>query len=107
RRTRRASSSSSATSSPSSRASRCPRRRNGSGSCSRRSGTRAWRPHPPPPEAEPRAMRLIDLLGVDEVPDGTMQMAWVDGSDPVLVVNVDGEIRAMQGICSHEYFELD
>ena len=52
-------------------------------------------------------MRRIDLVGVDEVPDGTMTMAWVDGTDPVLVVNVDGEIKAMQGICSHEYFELD
>ncbi len=34
-------------------------------------------------------------------------MAWVDGTDPVLVVNLGGQIRAMQGICSHEYFELD
>ena len=52
-------------------------------------------------------MRRVDLIGVDEVPDGTMQLVWVDGTDPVLVVNVGGEIRAMQGICSHEYFELD
>ena len=52
-------------------------------------------------------MRRIDLLGVDEVQDGTMQMAWVDGTDQVLVVNTGGQIRAMQGICSHEYFELD
>ncbi len=52
-------------------------------------------------------MRRIDLLAVDDVPDGTMKMAWVDGVDPVLVVNTGGEIRAMQGICSHEYFELD
>ena len=34
-------------------------------------------------------------------------MAWVDGTDQVLVVNTGGTIRAMQGICSHEYFELD
>jgi nitrite reductase/ring-hydroxylating ferredoxin subunit len=54
-----------------------------------------------------RGVRRVDLLGVDEVPEGTMRMAWVDGTDQVLVVNVDGEIRAMQGICSHEYFELD
>ena len=54
-----------------------------------------------------RCVRSVDLLGVDEVPEGTMKMAWVDGTDPVLVVNVGGEIRAMQGICSHEYFELD
>ncbi|MEO8228927.1 MAG: Rieske 2Fe-2S domain-containing protein [Chloroflexota bacterium] len=51
--------------------------------------------------------RRVDLVGDDEVPPGTMKMAWVDGTDPVLVVNVDGEFRAFQGICSHEYFELD
>jgi nitrite reductase/ring-hydroxylating ferredoxin subunit len=53
------------------------------------------------------AVRRIDLLGVDEVPEGTMKMAFVDGTDQVLVVNTGGELRAMQGICSHEYFELD
>src|SRR5262245_25168793 len=42
------------------------------------------------------SVRRVDLLGVDEVPDGTMQMAWVDGTDQVLVVNVGGTIRAMQ-----------
>jgi nitrite reductase/ring-hydroxylating ferredoxin subunit len=52
-------------------------------------------------------VRRIDLLGEDEVPDGTMKMAWVDGTDQVLVVNTNGDVRAMQGICSHEYFELD
>jgi nitrite reductase/ring-hydroxylating ferredoxin subunit len=49
----------------------------------------------------------IDLLAAAEVGPGEMKMAWVDGVDPVLVVNVDGEYRAFQGICSHEYFELD
>jgi 3-phenylpropionate/trans-cinnamate dioxygenase ferredoxin subunit len=52
-------------------------------------------------------VRRIDLLALDDVPRGTMRMAWADGADPVLVVNVDGEPRAFQGICSHEYFELD
>ncbi len=52
-------------------------------------------------------MKRIDLLDVGEVPDGTMKMAWVDGTDPVLVVHTDGVVQAMQGICSHEYFELD
>ena len=52
-------------------------------------------------------MRRIDLLAVDEVPDGTMKMAWVDGTDQVLVVNTGGEFSAVQGVCSHEYFELD
>ncbi len=54
-----------------------------------------------------RGLRRIDLLGIDEVPEGTMKMAVVDGTDLVLVVNRGGEVRAMQGICSHEYFELD
>ena len=51
-------------------------------------------------------MRRIDLLAADDVPDGTMRMAWVD-ADPVLVVNVNGVLRAFQGTCTHEYFELD
>ncbi len=33
-------------------------------------------------------------------------MVQVDGTD-ILLVNVDGTVRATQGICSHEYFELD
>jgi 3-phenylpropionate/trans-cinnamate dioxygenase ferredoxin subunit len=52
-------------------------------------------------------MRRVDLLGVDEVPDGTLKMAWVDGTDQVVVVHANGAIRAFQGICTHEYFELD
>lgn len=52
-------------------------------------------------------MRRVDLLALDEVPDGTMKMAWVDGTDMVIVVNTGGDVRAFQGICSHEYFELD
>ena len=52
-------------------------------------------------------MRRIDLLSVDDVPEGTMQMAFVDGTDQVLVINSNGELYATQGVCSHEYFELD
>jgi len=36
-----------------------------------------------------------------------MKMAWVDGVDQVLVVNLHGSLRVVQGVCSHEYFELD
>ena len=52
-------------------------------------------------------MRRIDLLALDEVPDGTMKMAYVDGTDQVIVINTGGAVRAFQGICTHEYFELD
>ena len=52
-------------------------------------------------------MRRIDLLGVDEVGEGEMKMVWVDGTDQVLVINNRGTFTAVQGVCSHEYFELD
>lgn len=52
-------------------------------------------------------MRTIDLFGADELRDGEMRMAWVDGTDQVLVIRQAGEFTAVQGICSHEYFELD
>jgi 3-phenylpropionate/trans-cinnamate dioxygenase ferredoxin subunit len=52
-------------------------------------------------------VRRIDLFGLDEVPPGTMKMAVVDGTDQVLVVNSGGQLSAMQGVCTHEYFELD
>lgn len=54
-----------------------------------------------------RRVRRIDLIGVDEVSDGEMKMVWVDDTDPVLVINNGGEFTAVQGTCSHEYFELD
>jgi 3-phenylpropionate/trans-cinnamate dioxygenase ferredoxin component len=43
---------------------------------------------------------------LDEIPAGTMLMVQIDGTD-ILLVNLSGTIRATQGICSHEYFELD
>ena len=52
-------------------------------------------------------MRRIDLIAADEVPEGTMKMVYVDGTDQVLVVNTNGDFHTLQGICSHEYFELD
>jgi 3-phenylpropionate/trans-cinnamate dioxygenase ferredoxin subunit len=50
-------------------------------------------------------MRRVPVARLDEVPEGTMKMVQVDGTD-ILIVN-QGGLHAMQGICSHEYFELD
>ena len=52
------------------------------------------------------ALRRVDLCAVDDVPPGTMKLCEVD-DDLVLVVNLRGEMHATQGICSHQYFELD
>ena len=52
-------------------------------------------------------MRRLDLAGVDELADGEMRLVVVDGTDQVLLINQGGEYTATQGICSHEYFELD
>lgn len=56
-------------------------------------------------DAEDRTGRRVTVARVDEVPEGTMKMVQVDGTD-ILLVNQDG-LRALQGTCSHEYFELD
>lgn len=52
------------------------------------------------------AVRRVPVAKLDEVPPGTMKMVQVDGTD-ILLINLDGTIRATQGVCSHEYFELD
>jgi 3-phenylpropionate/trans-cinnamate dioxygenase ferredoxin subunit len=51
--------------------------------------------------------RRVDVSAAADVAPGTMLMTWVDATEPVLVVNLDGVFHAVQGICSHEYFELD
>jgi 3-phenylpropionate/trans-cinnamate dioxygenase ferredoxin subunit len=51
--------------------------------------------------------RRVALMPAAEVPPGTMKMAWIDGTEQVLVINLDGNLKAVQGVCSHEYFELD
>ena len=52
------------------------------------------------------SLRRLDLCAVDEVPPGTMKLCEVE-DELVLVVNLDGRFRATQGVCSHQYFELD
>lgn len=51
-------------------------------------------------------MRRVPVARLDDVAPGTMLMVQVDGTD-ILLVNLNGTIRATQGVCSHEYFELD
>ncbi|MBX3031953.1 MAG: Rieske 2Fe-2S domain-containing protein [Chloroflexi bacterium] len=50
--------------------------------------------------------RRVPVATLSDVPEGTMHMVQVDGTD-ILLVHLDGQVRALQGICSHEYFELD
>jgi 3-phenylpropionate/trans-cinnamate dioxygenase ferredoxin subunit len=52
-------------------------------------------------------VKRIDLFAAEDVAEGTMRLAWVDETSPVLVINADGVFHAVQGTCSHEYFELD
>lgn len=61
---------------------------------------------PPDPGAATAATRRVAVATVEDVPEGTMKMVQVDGTD-ILVVHQEGSLYAMQGICSHEYFELD
>lgn len=50
--------------------------------------------------------RRLDLCATDEVPPGTMKLFEVD-DELVLVTNLGGRFHATQGVCSHQYFELD
>jgi 3-phenylpropionate/trans-cinnamate dioxygenase ferredoxin subunit len=50
--------------------------------------------------------RRIDLCAAEEVPPGTMKLVEVEG-EPVLVTNLGGTFHATQGVCTHEYSELD
>jgi len=55
------------------------------------------------PDARPP--RHVTVARSDELDEGTMHMVQVDGS-MILLVRQDG-LFALQGTCSHEYFELD
>ena len=51
-------------------------------------------------------MRRVDVASIEDIGADEMLMVQVDGTD-ILLVNLGGQLHAMQGICSHEYFELD
>jgi 3-phenylpropionate/trans-cinnamate dioxygenase ferredoxin component len=51
-------------------------------------------------------LRRLDLCAAADVPPGTMKLCEVE-DELVLVTNVGGLFHATQGICSHEYFEMD
>ncbi len=56
-------------------------------------------------DPEIRPIRHIKVARSADLEDGTMLMVQVDGS-MILLVRQDG-LHALQGTCSHEYFELD
>ena len=56
-------------------------------------------------ESEIRPVRRIPVAKAADLEEGTMQMVEVDGT-LILVVRQEG-LYALQGTCSHEYFELD
>jgi 3-phenylpropionate/trans-cinnamate dioxygenase ferredoxin component len=56
-------------------------------------------------EPDIRPVRRIAVARADDLEEGTMQMVQVDGIN-ILLVRQEG-LHALQGTCSHEYFELD
>jgi 3-phenylpropionate/trans-cinnamate dioxygenase ferredoxin subunit len=56
-------------------------------------------------ESELRPVRRVPVAKAADLEDGTMQMVEVDGI-LILLIRQDG-LFALQGTCSHEYFELD
>jgi 3-phenylpropionate/trans-cinnamate dioxygenase ferredoxin subunit len=47
----------------------------------------------------------VRVCALAELLPGESKVAW-DGDTPILVVNLDGDIRALEDRCSHEDFEL-
>ena len=58
-----------------------------------------------PMESETRPLRHVTVAKSADLEEGTMQMVEVDGA-LILLARQDG-LFALQGTCSHEYFELD
>jgi 3-phenylpropionate/trans-cinnamate dioxygenase ferredoxin subunit len=56
-------------------------------------------------EPEIRPVRRITVARAADLEEGTMLMVQVEGTN-ILLINQDG-LHALQGTCSHEYFELD
>ena len=52
-------------------------------------------------------MRRVPVAAADDIPEGTMQMVQVDLTNILVVHDAAGNWHATQGICTHEYFELD
>jgi len=46
------------------------------------------------------------LFPAVELSDGTARLAWLNGK-AILVVNRGGTLHAVDGVCTHEYCELD
>jgi 3-phenylpropionate/trans-cinnamate dioxygenase ferredoxin component len=53
------------------------------------------------------AIRRVTVARADDIPAGTMQFVQVDMTDVLIVHADDDSWHATQGICTHEYFELD
>lgn len=47
----------------------------------------------------------VRVCASGELLPGESRVAW-DGDTPILVVNLDGELHALEDRCSHEDFEL-
>jgi 3-phenylpropionate/trans-cinnamate dioxygenase ferredoxin subunit len=47
----------------------------------------------------------VRVAALGEILPGESMVAW-DGDTPILVVNLDGEIYAVEDKCTHEDFEL-
>ena len=52
------------------------------------------------------SLSFVRVASVSEVPAGGILGVDVNGTK-VLLSNIDGEIHAVSGICTHEYYELD
>lgn len=63
-------------------------------------------PRPPPPRRNRSLVSNERLFPASELPDGTARLVWPNGK-AILVVNRGGTLYGVDGVCTHEYCELD
>lgn len=49
-----------------------------------------------------RGFKVVHVIPLDKLPPGSAYRAKLAGEEPVIVVNVDGDVRAFEAVCTHE-----
>jgi len=49
-----------------------------------------------------RGFKVVHVATIDKVPPGGAYRTKLAGEEPIIVVNVNGEVRAFEAVCTHE-----
>ncbi len=58
------------------------------------------------PTSTPEAIRYVDCTTLDQLAPGASKLFWVDAW-PILIINEQGQIYALYGLCGHQHLSLE